>query len=344
MGIKADAIFEGGGVKAFGMLGALFEAERRGYQWVNVAGSSAGAIIAALVAAGYSALEIKERLWKLDFRYLKDVDWVGRIPIVGHALNLWFKHGLYVGNRLESLIRELLAAKGVVTFKDLVQKEYEGDHIRHYKLVVTATDVTRRKLLRLPYDFKDYGIAPDNMEVCKAVRMSSSLPFFFEPCRIVSSSMKNQQKIHYLIDGGVLSNFPVWVFDDDNVPVWPTFGFKIVEEDQTEPSRINNPFDLFKAILSTMLEAHDKIHESNLKSSLRTISIPSLGIKTTDFDTINKKKDALFESGVQAAVGFFEGWNFEAFKLQCCNYPRLHTLPKLQLLHNKPASGARKKV
>lgn len=324
--MKADAIFEGGGVKAFGMLGALYEAERRGYHWVNVAGSSAGAIIAALVAAGYSAIEIKDQIWKLDFRYFKDVDWLGRIPFVGHALNLWFKHGLYMGNHLENLLRELLSAKGVVTFKDLIQKEYDGDHIRHYKLVVTATDVSRRKLLRLPYDLHDYGIDPDSMEVCKAIRMSSSLPFFFEPCRIVSTNTKERQEIHYLIDGGVLSNFPVWVFDNDDVPQWPTFGFKIIEDDQTEPSHINNPFDLFKAILSTMLEAHDKQHESNLKSRLRTISIPSLGIKTTDFDNINKQKDALFQSGVQAATGFFDGWSFDDFKLRCCNSPRLRLI------------------
>lgn len=37
MTICADAIFEGGGVKALGMVGALYEAERRGYTWVNVA-------------------------------------------------------------------------------------------------------------------------------------------------------------------------------------------------------------------------------------------------------------------------------------------------------------------
>jgi len=344
MKIKADAIFEGGGVKAFGMLGALYEAESRGYQWVNVAGSSAGAIIAALVAAGYSALEIKELIWKLDFRHFRDVDWIGRVPFVGHALNLWFKHGLYVGNYLETLLRESLAAKGIVTFKDLVLKEYDKDHIRHYKLVVTATDVTRRKLLKLPHDFRDYGIDPDSMEVCKAVRMSSSLPFFFEPCRIVANHIKDRQEINYLIDGGILSNFPVWVFDNDDVPLWPTFGFKIVEGDQTEPSRINNPFDLFKAILSTMLEAHDKIHELNPKSSLRTIAIPSLGIKTTDFDTINKQKDALFQSGVQAAIGFFDGWNFEAFKLLCCDYQQISAIPNIRLLQKKTAPGALKKV
>lgn len=327
MKIKADAIFEGGGVKAFGMLGALFEAERRGYQWVNVAGSSAGAIIAALVAAGYSALDIKELIWKLDFKHFKDADWMGRVPFVGLALSLWFENGLYEGDYLENLIRELLAARGVRTFKELILKEYSADNVRHYKLVITATDVTRRKLLRLPYDFKDYGIDPDSMEVCKAVRMSSSLPFFFEPCRIISTDSKKQRQINYIIDGGVLSNFPVWIFDNDDVPPWPTFGFKIVEPDQTEPSHINNPFDLFKAILSTMLEAHDKIHELNRKSSLRTISIPSLGVKTTDFDTIHQQKEDLFQSGVQAAAGFFDGWNFEAFKLQCCSNPRFRVIP-----------------
>jgi len=333
--MKADAIFEGGGVKAFGMLGALFEAEQRGYQWENLAGSSAGAIIAALVAAGYNALEIKEQFWQIDFRYFKDVDLIGRIPIIGNALNLWFRHGLYLGDYLENLLRELLAAKGIFTFKDLVRKEYASDHIRHYKLVVIATDVTRRKLLKLPHDFKEYGIDPDSMEVCKAVRMSSSLPFFFQPCKIHSRKTKKQQETYYLIDGGVLSNFPVWVFDNDEVPLWPTFGFKVVETGGSETTKINNPFDLFKATLSTMLEAHDKIYESNLKSKLRTISIPSLGIKTTDFDNINKQKEALFQSGRQAAASFFDNWNFESFKLQCYTLPKLNLPTDIHLDHQE---------
>ena len=56
--LKADAVFEGGGVKGIGLVGAVAVAEERGYQWVNVAGTSAGAIVAALLAAGYSAAEI----------------------------------------------------------------------------------------------------------------------------------------------------------------------------------------------------------------------------------------------------------------------------------------------
>ena len=58
--LKADAVFEGGGVKGIGLVGAVAVAEEKGYQWVNVVGTSAGAIVAALVAADYSAVEQKE--------------------------------------------------------------------------------------------------------------------------------------------------------------------------------------------------------------------------------------------------------------------------------------------
>ncbi len=315
MTMLADGIFEGGGVKAFAMLGALYEAERRGYTWVNVAGTSAGAIIASFVAAGYTAEEIKELVWSLDFKQFKDKDWLGQVPYVGPALRLWFKNGLYKAGFLEKWVRCSLAAKGVHTFKDLVIKDFANDPKCRYKLVVIATDVTRRKLLRLPYDMKDYNINPDDLEVAAAVRMSANLPFFYEPYTLTYFENKKHKRYCYIIDGGVLSNFPVWIFDGEKLPHWPTFGFKIVEPEDSAPYRIYNPFDLFRATLTTMLEAHDRLFELDPRSRVRTISIPSLGVKTTDFDTIDKQKENLFLAGTQAARSFFEGWNFETYKV-----------------------------
>ena len=330
MGMRANAIFEGGGVKAIGMLGALYEAERRGYNWVNLAGTSAGAIIASLVAAGYTAEEIKEMVWQLDFTLFKDKDWLDRIPFVGLALSLWFENGLYEGDYLEGWVREKLSAKGIHTFKDLVLEEFKDDPVCRYKLVVTATDVNRRKLLRLPYDLREYNLNPDHMDVCKAVRMSASLPFFYEPCRLPFVDANGERILNYIIDGGVLSNFPVWIFDSEKIPEWPTFGFKIVEPDEYFSSKPHNPFTLFTAILSTILEARDRIHELDPKSRVRTISIPSLGIKTTDFETINKKKEELFQAGIAAATAFFEGWDFDSFKANFCGEKScLKTAPDL---------------
>jgi len=285
---------------------------------VNVAGASAGAIIGSLVAAGYSAGEIKKLVWELDFSRFKDRDWLDRIPYIGPALSLWFENGVYEGNFLEKWLLELLAAKGIRTFKDLVLQEFANDPRCRYKLVIIATDVSRRKLLRLPYDIREYNIDPDDLEVSKAVRMSASLPFFYEPYKLFYTDSGKRRKFSYIIDGGVLSNFPVWLFDGNDIPPWPTFGFKIVEPDEISAPRINNPFDLFKAILSTMMEAHDKLYLLDPKSSVRTISIPSRGVKTMDFETIHNYKNDLFNSGVQAAVKFFEGWDFESFKIKYC--------------------------
>ena len=54
---SADAVFEGGGVKGIAFVGALEAAAEVGItRWVNVAGTSAGAIVAALIAVGQAFL------------------------------------------------------------------------------------------------------------------------------------------------------------------------------------------------------------------------------------------------------------------------------------------------
>ena len=75
---NVDLVFEGGGLKGIGLVGAYSVLEERGYRPQNVAGASAGAIVAALVAAGYTAVELREVLGA--FR-------PGRQPIDGAILS-----------------------------------------------------------------------------------------------------------------------------------------------------------------------------------------------------------------------------------------------------------------
>jgi NTE family protein len=56
-------VFEGGGVKGIAFVGALQAFEDAGFHWQNVAGTSAGAVASALIAAGYSAAKCA-RLWR----------------------------------------------------------------------------------------------------------------------------------------------------------------------------------------------------------------------------------------------------------------------------------------
>ena len=179
----ADLVFEGGGVKGIGLAGALATLEERGYRPQNIAGTSAGAITAALLAAGYTAEELREIIVSLDYRQFQDRAWEDKVPLVERSLSLLLDLGLYEGDRFLAWIRERLEAKGVRTFADLVHDEFADDPRYRSRLQVIASDVSKHELLVLPRDAKKLGIEPDDLDVALAVRMSMSIPVFFEPVR-----------------------------------------------------------------------------------------------------------------------------------------------------------------
>ncbi len=316
-GLKADAVFEGGGVKGIGLAGALAVAEERGYRWENVAGTSPGAIVAAMVAAGFSALEIKAKMDQLDYRDFLDRDWLERLP--GAAIiSLGLEKGIYEGAFLERLMREYLEEKGVRTFGDLRIEGIQDERYR-YKLQVIASDVTHGRMVIFPRHAARYGIDPDRLEVAKAVRMSMSIPFFFEPVRLVHRQAEEETE-SFIVDGGVLSNYPVWLFDarGAELPEWPTFGFRLAEPESAGPHQlpILGPLGLLARIILTALEARNAWDIEDDETWARTIAIPTLGVHTTQFDLGREMSDRLYESGRTAAAEFLDQWDFEEYVTQ----------------------------
>ncbi len=302
--LRADAVFEGGGVKGIGLVGAVAEAERRGYRWVNLAGTSAGAIIAALLAAGYTGAELQQLILNLDYRRFLDPTLLHRVA--GPLVSLLGGNGLYEGRALEDWLRSLLAARGVRTFGDLVLAEFGHDPRYRFKLRVVASDLTRGRMLALPQDYALYGGRPEDLEVARAVRMSAALPFFYRPVPVPDRTCGGTSLV---VDGGLLSNFPVWLFDSEGLPAWPTFGFKLVEPRAGRPRQVRGPVSLLTALFATMMEAHDAryIQEADFA---RTIAIPTLGIGTVSFNLPRARAQALYESGRTAAARFLTTWNF----------------------------------
>lgn len=312
---KCDAVFEGGGVKGIGLVGAIAVTEEMGYEFVNVAGTSAGAIVAALVAAGYRASGLQDIMKDLDYSEFKDEGLLDKVPIVGKVLSLGLEKGIYEGRYIEHWIREKLAVKGKHTFRDLIIDEYEDSPRYRYKLQVIATDISRGQLLVLPQDIKDYGLDPDDFEIARAIRMSMSIPYFFEP---VTLKHRETGEVSYIVDGGVLSNFPIYLFDDGSPdPPWPTLGYLLAEDADvvgaTVSHKIIGPLTLFAALFSTMMEAHDRMYIKN-GAYARTVMIPTMGVKTTEFDLSPERADLLYQSGANAAREFFEAWNFDRYK------------------------------
>ena len=316
-----DLVCEGGGVKGIGLAGAFSVLEEHGYQPQNVAGTSAGAITAALIAAGYKSAELNDIIFGLDYRQFEDKGWEDRIWGVGKGLSLLLDTGLYEGKKFEEWMRGLLAEKNIHTFADL---RTEWDDLNYqYRLQVIASDISARELLILPRDAGKLGSKPDELEVARAVRMSMSIPIFFEPVREQNKETNHE---HVIVDGGMLSNFPVWLFDssDEEEPDWPTFGLLLVEPDPKVPitQRIPQPehaprgarglVGLLSSMVHTMMEAHDRLYVEKANYA-RTIPIPTLGVHTTEFDITREHAQALYDSGRKAAEEFLETWDFQAY-------------------------------
>ena len=318
---NVDLVFEGGGVKGIGLVGAVAVLEEHGYVPKSLAGTSAGAIVATLLGAGYSGRELHDVIINLDFHQFEDPRLRGPDTGSGAALSILKDQGIFEGKAFLAWIRERLEAKNVRTFADLIDPETADDPKYRYRVRVIASDLTGRKLLALPQDARELGLEPDDLDVAEAVRMSMSIPFFFEPVRIRNPQTGRE---HLIADGGVLSNFPVWLFDSDGEPEWPTFGLLLVEPDPRTPlgERIPPPearhwgvggaVDYAKSLIHTMLEAHDRLYVEKAQYA-RTIPVKTLGVGTTEFDLSRERADALYESGRQAAEEFLATWDFDAY-------------------------------
>jgi len=298
----ADGVFEGGGVKGIALVGALSAFESHGFKWCNLAGTSAGAIVASLLASGYSAAELKEIIGNLDYMKFQDASAIGRIPLIGPVISLLYSKAVYKGDYFEEWLHGLLRERGVSTFRDLIKKEDDGTPFR-YRLNVITSDISNQRLVVLPSDLGTYGIEPDQFSVARAVRMSMSIPLFFRPQKVAGS---------LFVDGGILSNFPIWLFDAAGRPRWPTFGFKLVEPESAELQPSRRLLDFSRAVLDTMMVAHDKMAVEDVDME-RTIAIPTLGVKTTQFDLSPEQRDGLYRSGLNAATRFFETYAFDKY-------------------------------
>ena len=149
-----------------------------------------------------------------------------------------------------------------------------------------------------------------------------SIPVFFEP---VVHATRARARTHVIVDGGMLSNFPVWLFDCRG----PRPALADVRADARRaatrkvPSATGSPreehgvargslLDYVKALASTMMEAHDRLYLEEATFA-RTIPIPTLGVGTTEFDITPERVQALYASGHKAATDFLDRWDFDAY-------------------------------
>ena len=200
---KADLVLEGGGVKGIALVGAVFVLEERGYEFNRIAGTSAGSVVGALLAAGMPAAEMVEVMRSMDCTRFQDKGPEDRFP-GGRLYSLLTQQGIYEGAYATKWLAGLLEPLGVRTFHDLRTGDAGLPPEQRYRLVVMASDVSNGRLRRLPWDYPALGYEPDNVLVVDAVRASTSVPFFFEPVKLRNPTTLEET---WMVDGGLLSNF-----------------------------------------------------------------------------------------------------------------------------------------
>ncbi|HEU5122071.1 MAG TPA: patatin-like phospholipase family protein [Candidatus Saccharimonadales bacterium] len=319
----ADIIMEGGGVKGIGLLGALEILEKH-YEFRRIAGSSVGALVGALIASGMTAKEAKELLRKTSLKNFRDPNFLSKLGPIGQGTALLFKRGLYKGDALHNWIFKHLQDRGIHTFADLKLTDEWAKALpprERYKLVVLAADISRGRLLRLPWDYRLLGRNPDKQLVADAIRASVSIPFFYEPVKFGRT---------VAVDGALLSNFPITLFDAPTPAAWPTFGIKLSSHEDTNliANDISGPFGFPLALLDTLINGYDRTHLNDPATTSRTNFIDAAKIKVTDFDITKKQRDLLCNNGRDAAQEFLKTWDFNKYITRYIK-PRYESTKKL---------------
>lgn len=324
-----NLVMEGGGIRGIAYGGALAELEQQGVlaSIRRVGGTSAGAIQAALLAVGYSPQEIIEVINNTPVQRLND----GRLIFFGGSTRLIKQYGWYRGDQFSKYLSELVARKTQRPNLTLGQLHalVQAQPTRYRDLYTTGTNLTRQCVQVFSYETH-----PD-MRVADAVRISMSIPLYFRAVlldkqgHVVRQPAKGQE-VEVLVDGGLLANYPVDIFDyaryrtptaeATSVPAEPrifnpeTLGLRLDRAEQiaydTQPGGRQQlapyairDFGSYMGALYTV--AIENLNPAQPEDWRRTISISTLGFNPKIKRVSEAQKQQLMNSGREGVRAFF---------------------------------------
>lgn len=363
--MRYDLVFEGGGAKGMAFVGAYEAFVEQGHTFGRLLGTSAGAITAALLAAGYTADEmlaalaeqengkpvfatfmgvpgsfseaeirggaVRRLLRDIDIKLLPDLveerldDAIAQMladsPRLRHVYSLIERGGWYAADRFVSWLEAKLDSGpwkgGQRAFSGMTLAQFYAE--TGVELSVVAADTTGGRLLVL-----NHHTAPA-CPLVWAVRMSMSIPFVWpEVIWSVEWGAYLGMPIagHAVVDGGVLSNFPIELLISDELQVTrlmgpkgedPVLGMLIDEGMPVRQLPSDSRGQLLEVdvqvtelrivrrlmgLVDTVTTAHDKMVIDAFSDLV--VHLPAGGYGTTEFSMSDAKREALVEAGRRA--------------------------------------------
>lgn len=290
--------FQGGGIECVAYAGAVAVAEEHGVLATvrNVAGTSGGALIASILAAGADAAALHQRAIHTHFGRFLD----GRLGLAGDLLRLVRDHGCHPGQTFSAILRRelgTLCGDPGITLGEIARRADAGQG-RYRRLSVVTSNVTRQRAEVLS------AATHPELPVWQAVRMSVGIPLIFAPVR--------HEGCVY-VDGGLCWDFPIDLFDASGAPVAETLGFALGTRREIEADRRNwgSPpvptlglWSYLRALATLVTRSANRghLHPDDIA---RTIFIDDLGVRPADFDAAPPVIERLIASGRQAAQDYF---------------------------------------
>jgi predicted acylesterase/phospholipase RssA len=286
-------VFQGGGCRAAAFVGAFEEAVSSGVSFTEVAGTSAGAIVASLIGAGAQPKDLRGAIASMNFNsFVGEPDRKGGRGIAGHLFgmkfpqyaDLLFDQGFHSSLEIKKWVDEQLARllpeeKRPITFSSLPFPTY-----------IVSTDLSRAEAKVWSQQ------TTPNEFVSEAVQASCAIPIFFQPIG------------KRYVDGAVVSNLPALVFfgreNSQRALASRILAFTLTA-DQTDSGEWGT--ETFLQLLANALVDGGQQLQLNLQTNVNIIAIPTGKIKATDFDKMTPEATStLMQNGATATRAFFE--------------------------------------
>ena len=324
--------FEGGGIRGLAYAGALKVLEENGIlkNIENVAGTSAGAITALMLSVGYNTHEIDSVFQSLKFQQFND----GK-DIFGKIYRVKNEYGIFKGDKFEKWLGLLIKNKtgnANTTFSELHQMHLGNSNFKD--LYCTGANITQQKLQIFSWQHTPL------MHLKTAVHISGCIPAYFKPVAIDSlgrkvSIKKNKNSYDLYVDGGMLCNYPINIFDtclDGDNPLLcdkvkfnnQTLGLKLEREEQVKqfnsgktdiaPYKISSVNIYIAALMNLTMEQLSRKTQRLENEKGRTIYISHGTISGRPRKISEETKKFLFNNGRAAAEKFLNATSGDSHK------------------------------
>lgn len=332
VGTPANLVFEGGGVWGIAYLGALQYLYQSGIlQSVRrVAGTSAGAITACITSFNLPFEKTKELVDTLDYKKIPqesrypELEAISEPALhqfeeifgdVGCLYRLITKYGWYSSEYFYSWLKKQIASQFDHTkklppysFADFKNPSIHKEQRPFHDLYVVGTNLSYRSSTIFCYENTPH------MEVAQAVRISMSIPLFFEAVEYSMDMADTSANI--FCDGGVMWNYPINIFDsalfkeDKRYGVnEQTLGLRFLSH--TKYHEINNFLDFINNLYHSQLRVQQNYFDNSPLDIARSIQINPGDVSFLDFDITAGDETYLFlyYQGYQATKNYFDSTN-----------------------------------